>query len=69
MLRIHIRKQNPYKTFLKIVRGYESEHLNKFEISKNSVICTLFKQPLSNKSILCGIFTENGEILDLFENK
>ena len=61
--------QNPYKTFLKIVRGYESEHLNKLEISKNSVICTLFKQPLSNKSILCGIFTENGEILDLFENK
>ena len=61
--------QNPYKTFLKIVRGYESEHLNRLEISKNSVICTLFKQPLSNKSILCGIFTENGEILDLFENK
>ncbi len=63
------RIQNPYKTFLKIVRGYESEHLNKLEISKDSVICTLFKQPLSNKSILCGIFTENGEILDIFENK
>ena len=58
----------PYKTFLKIVRGYESEHLNQLEISKNSVVCTLFKQPLSNKSILCGIFSENGEILDLFEN-
>jgi len=28
----------------------------------------LFKQPLSNKRILCGIFNENGEILDLFEN-
>ncbi len=60
--------QKPYKTFLRIVRGYESEHLKQLEISKNDVICTLFKQPLSNKSVLCGIFRENGEILDLFEN-
>ena len=59
----------PYKTFLRIVRGYESEHLNQQEISKNNVVCTLFKHPLSNKNVLCGIFTENGEILDLFENK
>ena len=61
--------QEPYKTFLRIVRGYESEHLNHSEISNNNVVCTLFKQPLSNKSILCGIFGENGEIFDLFENK
>ncbi len=60
--------QHPYKTFLRIVRGYESEHLNNSEISKNDVVCTLFKQPLSNKNILCGVFSENGEILDLFEN-
>ncbi len=60
--------QKPYKSFSRIVRGYESEHLHKLEISKNDVVCTLFKQPLSNKNILCGIFTENGEILDLFEN-
>ena len=59
----------PYKTFLRIVRGYESEHLKPIEISKNNIVCTLFKQPLSNKSVLCGIFEENGEILDLFENK
>ena len=58
----------PYKTFLRIVRGYESEHLNQQEILKNNIVCTLFKQPLSNKSVLCGIFAENGEILDLFEN-
>ena len=58
----------PYKTFIRIVRGYESKHLNNSKISKNNVVCTLFKQPLSNKSILCGIFKENGEILDLFEN-
>ena len=49
-------------------RGYESEHLNQSEISKNNLVCTLFKQPLSNKVILCGIFRENGEIIDLFEN-
>ena len=61
--------QQPYKTFQRIVRGYESEHLDHQEISKNNIVCTLFKQPLSNKSILCGIFKENGEILDLFENK
>ena len=60
--------QKPYNTFLRIVRGYESEHLNHLKISKNNVVCTLFKQPLSNKSVLCGIFGENGEILDLFEN-
>ncbi len=58
----------PYKTFIRIVRGYESKHLNNSKISKNNVVCTLFKQPLSNKSVLCGIFKENGEILDLFEN-
>ena len=58
----------PYKTFSRIVRGYESEHSNQLKISKNNVVCTLFKQPLSNKNILCGIFAENGEILDLFEN-
>ena len=38
------------------------------EISKKNIVCTLFKQPLSNNSVLCGIFSENGEILDLFEN-
>tara|TARA_B100000886_G_C20333740_1_gene453535 strand:- start:111 stop:923 length:813 start_codon:yes stop_codon:yes gene_type:complete len=59
----------PYKTFIRIVRGYESEHLNQLEISKNNIVCTLFKQPLTNNSILCGIFGENGEIFDLFENK
>ena len=61
--------QNPYKTFLRIVRGYESNHVNQLKISKNKVVCTLFKQPLTNKNILFGIFSENGEILDLFENK
>jgi len=60
--------QKPYNTFLRIVRGYESEHLNQKNNSYKSIVCTLFKQPLPNKNILCGIFSENGEILDLFEN-
>ncbi len=60
--------QKPYKTFLRIVRGYESQHFSHSEILKNKIVCTLFKQPLSNKNILFGIFGENGEILDLFEN-
>ncbi len=62
------RLQQPYKTFVRIVRGYESEHLTKDNISKKNIVCTLFKQPLTNRSILFGLFTENGEILDLFEN-
>ncbi len=61
--------EKPYKTFIRIVRGYESEHLNEQDILKHSIVCTLFKQPLTNKSILFGIFGENGEILNLFENK
>ncbi len=60
--------KEPYKTYLRIVRGYESQHLNQSAISKNNVVCTLFKQPLSNNSVLFGIFTENGDIIDLFEN-
>ena len=60
--------QKPYKTFLKIVRGYESEHFNSTEISNDNIVCTLFKQPWSNSSILFGIFGENGENFDLFEN-
>ena len=58
----------PYKTFLRIVRGYESQHSYQKKISKNNVVCTLFKQPLSNNTILFGIFGENGEVFDLFEH-
>ena len=58
----------PYNTYVRIVRGYQSKHLNEIQDSKNQVVCTLFKQPLSNKKIFAGIFSENGEILDLFES-
>ncbi len=58
----------PYNSFVRIVRGYQSMHINELEQSKNKVICTLFKQPLTNEMIYAGIFKENGEILELFES-
>jgi len=58
----------PYNSFVRIVRGYESKHVHDINMSKNNVLCTLFKQPLSNKKIFAGLFRENGEILDIFES-
>ena len=58
----------PYKSFRRIVRGYQSKHLNELEHSKKRLICTLFKQPLSNNKIFAGIFNNDGEILELFES-
>ena len=59
----------PYLSFKRIVRGYQSNHLNDIENSKTRVLCTLFKQPLTNKKILAGIFSKNGNIIELFESK
>jgi len=59
----------PYNSFKRIVRGYQSGNNDVFKNSKNNVICTLFRQPLTNKKILGGIFSENGDIIDLFESK
>ncbi len=58
----------PYNTYVRIVRGYQSNRDNKLENAKNNIVCTLFKQPLSNKTIYSGIFAENGDILELFES-
>ena len=58
----------PYNTFNRIVRGYQSNQSNDLEFSKNRVVCTLFKQPLSNNRVFAGIFDNNGDILDLFES-
>lgn len=58
----------PYKSFSRIVRGYQSKHNNEFESAKSKIVCTLFKQPLSNNLIYAGIFSENGEILEIFES-
>ena len=59
----------PYNTFIRIVRGYQSNQNNELEHSKNRILCTLFKQPLENKKILAGLFAKNGDILELFESK
>ena len=58
----------PYNTFQRIVRGYQSKHLNDLENIKQKTVCTLFNQPLDNNKIVAGVFNENGEILDLFES-
>ena len=58
----------PYNSFQRIVRGYQSKHKDDFKNSKSQIICTLFKQPLSNMKVLGGIFSENGDILDIFES-
>ncbi len=60
--------QKPYNSFIRIVRGYQSNHSNELKNAKNQIVCTLFQQPLSNRTIYAGIFRENGEILDLFES-
>ena len=59
----------PYNTFKRIVRGYHSNKHNDLENSKNTILCTLFKQPLKSNKILSGIFSKNGEIIELFESK
>ena len=57
-----------YSTFKRIVRGYQSNQLNDLENSKNKILCSLYRQPLKNQKILAGIFSEKGEILELFES-
>ena len=58
----------PYNTYRRIVRGYQSEHKNDLKMANNSVVCTLFKQPLSYNKIIAGIFDDSGNIIDLFES-
>ncbi len=58
----------PYNSFIRIVRGYQSKHKNELENSKNQILCTLFKQPLTNSKVFGGLFNENGDILELFES-
>ena len=59
----------PYNTYKRIVRGYQSIHTNELESSNKRIVCTLFKQPVSNNDIFAGIFSQNGEILELFQSK
>ena len=58
----------PYSSFIRIVRGYKSSNHNKLEHAKSKIVCSLFQQPLDNNKIIAGIFSESGEIFDLFES-
>jgi len=58
-----------YGTYVRIVRGYQSNLNNELTNAKNNLVCTLFRQPLKNSKILAGIFNSDGDILDLFESK
>jgi len=58
----------PYNTFVRIVRGYESQQTTNILNSRSEVVCTLFKQPLNYNKILAGIFDSSGNIIDLFES-
>ena len=60
--------KKPYNTFTRIVRGYKSSQKNDLKYAKNSIVCSLFKQPLDEKNIIAGIFNESGDILDLIES-
>lgn len=59
----------PYNTFKRIVRGYQSNPHNDLENSKSKILCTLFRQPLIKNKVLAGIFSKNGDIIELFESK
>ena len=59
----------PYSTFEKIVRGYQPSSNKSTDTFDNNIICSLYKGPISNNTILAGLFNDSGKILDLFESK
>ena len=58
----------PYKTFKKIVRGYEPSLTNKPDNLKEKIVISLYHGPLSDKKVIAGLFNDSGDILDLFES-
>ena len=59
---------NPYNTFIRIVRGYKSTNNEEIKDVNKRIVCSLFNQPLDNPKILAGIFDNSGKILDIFES-
>ena len=59
----------PYNSFIRIVRGYQSADSNNIQNIKQRIVCSLFKQPLDNTKIIAGIFRDSGDIIDLFESQ
>ena len=58
----------PYNTFVRIVRGYQSSIDSDLENAKHKIVCSLFRQPLDSTKIISGVFDDSGEILDIFES-
>lgn len=58
----------PYRTFRKIVRGYEPLKTNQQSNFGKKTVFSLYQGPLSDKKIMGGLFNDSGEILDLFES-
>ena len=58
----------PYKTFTRIIRGYQSAQKMQLENAKHRIVCTLFNPPLNNSKIIGGIFKDSDEIIDIFES-
>tara|TARA_B100001123_G_scaffold398453_1_gene482528 strand:- start:565 stop:1377 length:813 start_codon:yes stop_codon:yes gene_type:complete len=58
----------PYKTFKKIVRGYDPSITNKIRDFKEKIVFSLYRGPLSEKKVIAGLFNDSAETLDIFES-
>ena len=58
----------PYKTFKKIVRGYEPSMTNKTNNLNEKTVLSLYKGSLFDTKVVAGLFNDSGKILDLFES-
>ena len=58
----------PYKTFKKIIRGYEPSLTFEYKKPSNKTVFSLYQGPLSNKKVIGGLFNASGKTLDLFES-
>jgi len=58
----------PYKTFKKIVRGYEPIMTHKSNNFKEKTVLSLYKGSLLDNKVMAGLFDGSGKILDLFES-
>ncbi|PPR47983.1 MAG: hypothetical protein CFH19_00072 [Alphaproteobacteria bacterium MarineAlpha5_Bin9] len=57
----------PYRTFKKIIRGYESSLLKDNNL-ENKTVFSLYKGPLDRKKIIAASFSESGKLIDIIES-
>ena len=55
---------DPYNNFIRIVRGYDPKKIGP---KKNSIVCSLYKGSGFGEFVVAGLFSVDGEILDIFE--